>query len=79
MPRDGRNYVGPDGAMYRVAAYDIQGVCIAALGPYATVRAARGQRKGWRTRYRVAIEMCCPLWVEVEEYYHPEPDEVEES
>lgn len=67
MPRHSRSYVGPEKPMYRVAAYDPQDVCIATLGPYSTIGAARGQKKGWRPRFRVVVEMCLPEWIEVAE------------
>ncbi len=63
MSRRARNYVPPNGAMWRAAAYNEAGECVRSIGPYATrgpAMTARGSLK--RPGLRVLVECCWPAW-----------------
>lgn len=61
-----RTYVPPAAPMYRAAAYNADGVCVASTGPYATRGAAsRSRSRITRRGLRIRVEECIPLWVAV--------------
>jgi len=60
-----RDYVPPDGVMFRAVGYDSAGRAVAAAGPYATRGPATARRAAmWHRRgvVRVAVEVCRPAW-----------------
>ncbi|MFG3715822.1 hypothetical protein [Micromonospora sp. NPDC047730] len=61
-----RDYVGPNAPMYRAAAYNAEGVCVRAHGPYATKGAASRQRPRPPRGGVVRVEECFPIWAPVE-------------
>ena len=59
----GRNYVRDDGPMYR-AAIELANGKVVYRGPYATEKAAKGQRSKAHPSW---VEVCYPDWERVEE------------
>lgn len=62
-----REYVTPNGPMFRAVGYNAEGVAVAAAGPYATRRPAAAMRASmWRRGVvRVRVEICEPVWAVV--------------
>lgn len=63
-----RNYVPPNGVMFRAAAYDkATGECVRSAGPYSTRGPAMAARSWlWRPGRRVVVESCQPVWQEID-------------